>query len=110
MEAMTINASVERFATSAAGLRGATSSGAHRLDIVAVGINQERGVVGRAIVGSISGRPVVAAACLDALRMEFLDGCMIRRAEGDVGAAIFRILAQIKPQHGFALGSKTCAI
>src|SRR5689334_10608890 len=83
------------------------SSGAHRLDIVAVGVNQKRGIVGRAIVGSISGRAVVAAACLDALRVEFLDGRMVRRAEGEVGAAIFRILVRIEPQRGFDLWSKT---
>src|SRR5947199_8289571 len=37
-------------------------SGPHRLDIVAVGVDQERGEIGRAVVGPRSRAAIVAAA------------------------------------------------
>ena len=60
---------------------------ADRLDIVAVGIDQERRIIGRAVVGPRAGAAIVAASGLDALCVKFLDGRVIGRAERDVGAA-----------------------
>ena len=60
--------------------------GTHRLDIVAVGIDQERGMVGRAVIGARAGRAVVAAAGLDAFGVEFPDRGVIRSAERDMRA------------------------
>src|SRR6185437_2925247 len=74
-----------------------TSLRTHRLDIVAVGIEQERGVVGRAIVMAMSGRAVVAATGLQALGVKLPDRGMIRCAKGDMRAGVFQPLVQIEP-------------
>src|SRR6266851_927661 len=71
---------------------------ANRLDVVAVGINQERRIIGRAVVGPRAGAAIVAAAGLDAVRVEFLDRRVIGRAERDVGARWGRPLVRIKPE------------
>src|SRR5580704_2971241 len=74
------------------------------LDIVAVGIDQERGEIGRAVIGPRAGPAIVAAAGLDALAVEFLDRSMIRRAERDMGAGgALKTLVQIEPERGLAL-------
>src|SRR5512140_3287315 len=83
---------------------------ANRLDIVAVGIDQERGVIGRAVIGARAGAAIVAAAGLDALGMELPDRVMILRAKGDVSAGGRRALMRVKPQRGLALGPKARAV
>src|ERR1700690_3975592 len=50
---------------------------ANRLDVVAVGVDQERGKIARAVVGPRAGRAVVAASGLDALAVEFADRGMV---------------------------------
>src|SRR5690348_15115442 len=57
---------------------------AHRLDIVAVGIDQERGVIGRAVVGARARAAVVASAGLQPVAVEFCDRPMIGRPKRDV--------------------------
>src|SRR5262249_45968263 len=79
------------------------TSRTHRLDIVAVGIEQERGVVGRAVVVPMSGSAIVAAAGFQALGMEFSDRGMVGCAKGDMRAAILQALLQIEPQRRLAL-------
>ena len=59
---------------------------ANRLDIVAVGIDQERGEIGRAVIGARAGAAIVAAAGLQPLGVEFLDRGVVGRAERDMGA------------------------
>ena len=65
---------------------------ANRLDIVAVGIDQERGVIGRAVIGARAGAAIVAAAGFQALGVEFLDRGVIGCAECDMGAGPWRSL------------------
>src|SRR3981081_1889208 len=60
---------------------------ANRLDIVAVGIDQERGEVGRAVVGAWPGATVIAASGLHALAGKFLDRRVTGRPERVVGAS-----------------------
>src|SRR5665647_228017 len=76
----------------------------NRLDIVAVGIDQERGVVSGAVIGPRAGGAVVAAAGLHALGMEFLDRGVVGRAERDMGPGSRRPLLLKQPQGRFALG------
>src|SRR5262249_19896603 len=85
-------------------------SSTHRLDIVAVGVDQERRVIGRAVIGARARRPVVAAAGLDALRVEFLDGGMIGRAKRDMRAGAFETVLRMEPQRGLALRAEPCAV
>src|ERR1700716_3567136 len=91
------------------GLCGVLYLRANRLDIVAVGIDQERREIGRAVIGPRAGTPVVAASGLYALAVKFLDGSVIGRAERDVGACTGRAVTQIKPKRRLALGPKTRA-
>src|SRR5882724_10795738 len=62
----------------------AERSRAHRLDIVAVGVDQKRRVISRAVIRARSGAAIVAAAGLQALGMELLDRRMIVGAERDM--------------------------
>src|ERR1700690_3916854 len=87
----------------------AANSRAHRFDIVAVGIDQEGGEVGRAVIGPRARAAIVAAAGFDALGVEFLDRGVIRRAERDMGAGAFQTLVQIEPKRGLALRPEACA-
>src|SRR5947209_11131864 len=82
---------------------------AHRLDIVAVGVEQEGGEIARAVVLARTRAAIVAAAGLQALGVKFLDRIMVGRAEGDVGACTVAVLAGVEPQRRFALGPKACA-
>src|SRR6185437_9731720 len=83
--------------------------GAHRLDIVAVGIDQEGCEIARAVVGPRPGGAVVAASGLESGGMEFLDGRMAGRAERDMRAAAGPPLVEIQPERRFALGTEACA-
>src|ERR1043166_2067685 len=83
--------------------------GAYCLDIVAVGIEQERSVIGRAVVGAGASAAIVAAASLQALGVEALDRGMIEGAERDMGAGAFGILVGVKPQRRLAFRSKARA-
>src|SRR5215472_18517545 len=56
----------------------------HRLDPVAVGIDDEGGVVVRVIFGTQAGLAVVVPACGERRRMECVDGAAIRRSETEV--------------------------
>ena len=58
----------------------------NRLDVVAVGIDQERREIGRAVVGARAGAAIVVAAGLQSLAVEFLDRGVIGGTECDVGA------------------------
>src|SRR5579864_3700358 len=82
---------------------------AHRLDIVAVGIDQERGVIGRAVVGARAGAAIVAPAGLQALAVEFRDRRMIGGAERDMRAFALQTLVKIEPERRRALGPKAGA-
>src|SRR5882757_2281920 len=88
---------------------GAVSSATHRFDIVAVGVDQERGKIGRAVILAMTRLAIVAAAGLQARGVKLLDRGMVRRAEGDMGAAIGLALVQMQPERGLALGAKTGA-
>src|SRR5262245_58534227 len=59
-------------------------SRADRFDVVAVGIEQEGGVISGAIVGAQTGAAVIAAASLEAGGVEAIDGGAIEGAERDV--------------------------
>ena len=56
----------------------------NRLDIVAVGINEKRCVISRAVVGARSGAAIVAAAGFQAFGVKLLDRRMILGAERDM--------------------------
>ena len=62
----------------------------NRLDIVAVGIDQKRRVIGRAVIRTRPGAAIVAAAGLQALSVELLDRRMILSAERDMRDALKR--------------------
>jgi len=70
---------------------------ANRLDVVAVGVDQERGEIARAVIGPRAGGAIVAASGLDAFAVEFLDRGMVRCAERDMRAGARLSLVQIKP-------------
>src|SRR5579863_8545366 len=69
--------------------------GADRLDIVAVGIDQERGKIGRAVILARARCAIVAASGLQPLAMEFFDRGVIGRAERDMRAGSRRFLVKI---------------
>src|ERR1700722_15839695 len=81
----------------------------NRLDIVAVGVDQERGEIGRAVIGPRAGGAVVAAAGLGARAVKFPDRRMVRGAEGNVSARAGGSLVRIEPKRGFALGPEARA-
>ena len=56
------------------------------LDAVAIGVDQERGVVAGAVVGAQAGRAVVAASGGEAARVEGVDGFAARGREAEVQA------------------------
>ncbi len=85
---MTVKAAAQ-FCESCCGL-----SRADRFDVVAVGIEQEGGVVGGAVVGAQAGTAVVAAAGLETRRVEAVDGGPIGRAERDMHALTCRAFAR----------------
>src|SRR4051812_4018811 len=74
----------------------------HRLDVVPVGVEQEGGVVAVAVVRPRPGRPVVAAAALQALAMELLHALAVLRAEGDVGAGADGLVGLVEPERSSA--------
>src|ERR1700731_1183535 len=82
---------------------------ANRLDIVAVGIDQERRKIGRAVVGPRAGATIVAATGLDAVWVKFPDRRVMGCAERDVGPRRSRPLVGIKPERRLALGPKARA-
>src|SRR6266851_2400384 len=82
---------------------------ANRLDIVAVGIDQERRIIGRAVVGPRAGAAIVAATGLDAVCVKSPDRRVIGRAERDVSACWSRPVVGIKPERRLALGPKASA-
>src|SRR5258705_12875149 len=84
-------------------------SGATCLDIVAVGIDQERGVIGWAVIGARAGAAIVAAAGFQAFGMEFVDCGMILGAEGDMGSGAGLAVMQMQPERRGPLGAKACA-
>src|SRR5689334_24925791 len=63
--------------------RRGVASRAHRLDVVAIRVDQERRVIGRAVIRAWTGAAVVAAAGFEALGMKLLDRRMIPGAERD---------------------------
>src|SRR5437762_13604001 len=85
------------------------ASGANRLDMVAVGVDQKRRVVSRAVIRARAGAAIVAATGLHAFGVEFLDRGMIPGAEGDMGAGLRGAPVQMQPERGRALRSKARA-
>src|SRR5881397_209254 len=81
----------------------------NRLDIVAVGIDQERGVIGRAVIGARPGAAIVAAAGFQAFGVELLDRRMILGAERDMRRRSRRSLVQMQPERRRALRAKARA-
>src|ERR1700694_1601094 len=81
----------------------------HRLDIVAVGIDQERGKIARTVIGARAGGAVVAASGLQAFAVEFPDRGVVRCAERNMGAGARQSLMPIEPERGLALGPKAGA-
>src|ERR1700733_5444378 len=81
----------------------------NRLDMIALGLDQERGEIGRAVIRPRTGSTVVTAAGFGAGAVEFPDRRMVRGAEGDMGACASRFFVRIKPQRGFALRPETRA-
>src|SRR5260221_3420545 len=59
---------------------------ADSLQLVSVGIDDERGVVGRPIVGAQAGRAGVRPAVRQGGGMEDVDGLTARRGQGQVAA------------------------
>src|SRR5260370_289702 len=88
---------------------GALALPAHRLDIVAVGVDQERGEIARAVIGARPGAAIVAASGLQSVGVEFPDRWVVGRAERDVGAGKGWPLVRIEPERRLALGPKTRA-
>src|SRR5581483_9625227 len=64
-------------------VRGRVEDG---LDVVAVGIEDERRVVAAAVLGALTGRTVVRPAVADGRVVPACDGVGVRRDEGDVRA------------------------
>src|SRR5262249_42222655 len=85
------------------------SAHADRFDIVAVGVEQESGVVGWAVVGAQSGLPVIAPADLETLRVEAIDRGPVAGREGDMASAWRRTRGAVQPQGRFALLPKARA-
>src|SRR6266566_2043720 len=81
----------------------------NRLDIVAVGIDQERGEIARAVIGPRAGGAIVAASGLQSVGVKFLDRGVVGRAERDVRAGGGWPLVRIEPERRLALGAKTGA-
>src|SRR5687768_13006871 len=81
----------------------AASRMAHRLYVVAVGVDEKCRVIGRAVIGSQTGLPVVAPAGLEARGVEPVDRLTVGRAERDVKGPAFTFR---KPQTGLALRSQ----
>src|SRR4051812_3524094 len=75
------------------------SGRAYDLDVVAVGIEQERRVVRRTVVRAQAGLAVVRAAGGDARRVELVDDGALRRREREVDAGGLR-LGGVQPQRG----------
>src|SRR5665213_2370610 len=82
----------------------------HRFDIVAVGIDQERGEIARAVIGPRAGRTVVAAAGFQPGGVKFLDRGVVGRAERDGGAGAAWSLVQVEPQRRGILGPEPGAV
>ena len=78
----------------------------NRLDIVAVGIDQERRVIGRAVIGARSGAAIVAAAGFEAFGMKLLDRRMIPGAERDMRCGPADPLCRCSQSAGAPLGPK----
>src|SRR5215831_10394029 len=71
---------------------------AHRLDVVAVGVKQERGVVGGAVVGAQPRPSVVPTSGLEAVLVEAVDGSPVGRAKRDMHARPGRAVAGREPK------------
>src|SRR5262245_63474385 len=72
----------------------------------AIGVDQERRVIGRAVVLARTGAAIVAAAALQALAVKLFHGVVVLGAEGDVGAVRFPSLVQMQPERRLALRAK----
>src|SRR6266404_6944884 len=88
---------------------GALALRAHRLDIVAVGVDQERGEIAWAVIGPRAGAAIVAASGLQSRAVKLLDRGVVGRAERNMRAGRGRPLVGIKPERWLALGPKTRA-
>src|SRR5260370_1548550 len=88
---------------------GALTLRAHRLDIVAVGIDQERGEIARAVIGPRAGAAIVAASGLQSRGVKLLDRGVVGRAERDMCAGTGPPFVGTKPQRRLAPGPHTRA-
>src|SRR5215218_5367629 len=86
-----------------------TSLRTNRLDIVAIGVDQKRRVIGRAVILPCPRAAIVAAAGLQPLGMEFTDRGVVQRAERDMRPGAGSALVQMQPERGLVLGPKTRA-
>src|SRR5262249_57818482 len=79
------------------------------LDVVAVRVREERGVVLRAVVRAHARRSVVLAACGEAALVEGVDAGAARRTERHVRARALRILRGVEPERRLALRAEARA-
>src|SRR5689334_7066236 len=84
-------------------------SSTNRLDIVAVGIDQECGEIGRAVIAPQTCSAIVASSGFDAVGVKFPDRLVLAGPERDVGAADASLML-VEPQRRFALRAETRAI
>src|SRR6266446_1041288 len=82
---------------------------AHRLDIVAVGIDQKRGEIARTVIGARAGAAIVVASGLQSRAVKLPDRGVVGRAERNVRAGRGWPLVRIKPERRLAPGAKTGA-
>src|SRR5215469_1242481 len=82
----------------------AASVQVHGLHVVAVGVEQERGVIVRTVVLAHAGGAVVAATCLEPFAMERIDRGTARGGERDVHQRMRQLRIRIQPQRIGSLG------
>src|SRR5436853_6057891 len=89
------------------GTEAPRSREADRLDVMAVRIEQEGGVVAGTVIGAKARGAVVAPAGCQALGVEAIHGRAARRTESDVRGAAHGTLVRIQPQGRLALWTET---
>src|SRR3982751_3390161 len=85
------------------------SAHAHRFDVIPVGIDEKRRVVGWTVVGAKARRAVVLAAGLDTRLVEAVDSAAILRCERDMRARTLAT-AFVEPQRRRAFRAESAAV
>jgi len=77
---------------------------AHHFDVVPIWVDYERGVVGFAVLGPQSWRPVVFAACVQRITIKSVDllTCFCSKGQVQMGGLFFGFG---QAQRGFAVGA-----